>query len=55
MMYKVVRRVKVLKKKLIASHSQALKNIVSEENDDLVKLQQAHIQLQMDPRNVDYQ
>lgn len=55
MMYNVVRILKLLKKKLRALHSQAFQNVVSKENDDRVKLQQAQIQPQMDPNNVDYQ
>ncbi|KAH0758060.1 hypothetical protein KY290_021553 [Solanum tuberosum] len=48
-------KIKVAQKEVESINSQAFQNIVSEANDDRAKLQQAQVQLQTDPSNVEYQ
>lgn len=55
MMFQVVRRLKLLKKKLRKLHSQAFRDIVSEPNEDREALKQAQKLLQTSPNNMDFQ
>ncbi|KAH0757185.1 hypothetical protein KY290_020678 [Solanum tuberosum] len=55
MMYRVVRKLKLLKKKLRVLHTKEFQNIVNEADEDRAKLKQAQVKLQTDPSNIEYQ